>query len=421
MNKNSDKNLNKNLKIALVHDYLKEYGGAERVLEALHEIYPLAPVYVAWKDLSGLGPHKARFDPPEGGWDIRTSWMQKVPFVSRLFSPLRFLAPLIWESFNFSDYDLVISSSSWYMPKGIITKPGTLHICYCHTPPRYLYGYPTALDWQKYWPVKIYSAIVNHFLRIWDYTSSQRVGYFIANSKVVAARIKKFYQREAIVIYPPVNLVGADWIKGDSLTSDFFGFHSLRDETSDGAQGQRRSQGKTSKIGQAPRQQEPYFLFVSRFVRAKHADLAIEACNKLKLPLKLVGAGREEEQLKAIAGKTIEFLGEVSDEKLAELYANCRALIFPAEEEDFGIVPVEAMSFGKPVVAYKSGGVVETVIEGKTGVFFNELTVDSLVEAMRHLDKLKILGEDCQKQAEKFSKKRFKKEVLDFVEEKLKK
>lgn len=375
------------MKIALVHDFLKEYGGAERVLEALHEIYPQAPVYTAFIDPAGLGPHWERIK----NWDIRPSFLQKFWLVRKLHSPLRFLTPLVWESFNFDKLDVVISSSGWYICRGIITKPQTLHICYLHHPPRHLYGYKTAVEWQKYWPVRIYGNLVNHFLRVYDYLAAQRVDYFIANSKETERRIKKFYRREAVVIHPPVSI--------DS----------------------RRERNRREK---------DYFLCVSRLARAKNSHLAIEACAKLGMALKIVGKGREEESLKAqsekLKAQNIEFLGEIPDEKLGEIYAGARALIFPAEDEEFGIVPVEAASFGIPVIALRSGGVVESVIEGKTGIFFDQPTVESLIQAIDHYNniyycsekRMREMADNCRKQAKKFAKEVFKKRIIEFLESK---
>lgn len=371
------------MKVALVHDYLKEYGGAERVLEALHEIYPEAPVFTAFVDWEGLGIHGKRFK----DWEIQESWVGKLPLFKKLHSPLRILAPLIWDSFNFKDFAVVISSSSVYFGKGL-NKNGAWHISYCHTPPRFLYGYLTAVEWQKHWWGRIAGNLMNHFLRLYDWQISQKVDYFIANSRETAQRIKKFYRREATVIYPPVEL-------GSRV----------------------QGLGSRKKINTKPYtlMPKPYFLCVSRLARAKRIDLAIGACNQLKLSLRVVGAGREEEKLKKMAGPTIQFLGEVADEELASLYAGCQALIFPAEEEDFGLVPVEAMSFGKPVIALRSGGVVESVIEGKTGEFFENPTVESLVQVLQRLKTAKYRPKDCQKQAEKFSKAKFQKEVQKFV------
>jgi len=380
------------MKIALVHDYLKEYGGAERVLEALHEIWPEASVHTLVYLPEFLGPHRERLK----DWNIKPIIPNWIPLINKLISPLRLVAPILFKCLDLSDYDVVIvSATGAYNPNLLKTKPGA-HICYCHTPPRYLYGLPTAREWKKYWWIRIPAEIANHFLRLIDFQSAQKVDWFIANSKNTAARIKKFYRKEALVIYPPVEIKS------------------------------KRVKEQESKSGK-------YFLAGGRLARPKRIDLAIKACNQLKLPLKVYGkmfAGYGEE-LKKIAGPTIEFLGEVSDQKLAQLYAGCQAFIFPAEEEDFGIVPVEALSFGKPVIALRQGGVVESVIEGKTGEFFDppatparsaggrgEPTVESLTGVLRKFKPEKYKPEDCRNQAKKFSKERFKKEIKKFVEEK---
>jgi len=381
------------MKIALVHDYLREYGGAERVVEAMHELWPEAPLYTAFIDWDSLGRHAERFK----SWDIRTSWVQGNPLVKKFISPLRFLAPKIWESFSakggsasggdLSEYDLVISSSGWFMCRGVIVKKPAIHICYIHHPPRNLYGYATGSDLQKYWPVRAYAAIINFFLRHYDFETAQKVDYFIANSKETARRVEKFYRRESTVIYPPIEI----------------------------------SQGLALRTqGEALRKRE-YYLSVGRLTYAKRVDLAIEACNQLKLPLKIVGAGKEESSLRAIAGPTIEFLGAVSDEELARLYAGAKALIFCALDEDFGMVPVEAMSHGTPVIALAQGGVLETLIEGKTGVFFDKPEVGELVGAIKRFNNNYKIYKDynCYKQARKFSKERFQKELKAFVEHKL--
>lgn len=393
------------MKVALVHDYLREYGGAERVLGALHEIWPEAPIYTLFYLPEFLGPHRERIEK----WDIRPVIPSRTLFLSKITSILRILAPILFSRLDLSGYDIVIvSATGAYSPNNIRVKsqrPKTndqrpIHICYCHTPPRYLYGYPTAREWKKYWWVRIPAEIANHFLRLLDFRSAQKVDYFIANSKNIARRIEKFYRREAKVIYPPVEVAaGLKHLPGVPRTQ-----HHLE--------------------GESP----SYFLTGGRLARAKRVDLAVEACTKLNLPLKVFGrifAGYGNE-LKKIAGPTIEFLGEVSDEELANLYANCRAFIFPAEEEDFGIAPVEAMAFGKPVIALYSGGVVESVVDpstgsgqAATGVFFDKPSVESLIEALRQFDNLTIDPLDCQKQAQKFSKERFKKAIKEFVEDKL--
>lgn len=378
------------MKVALVHDYLGEFGGAERVLEALCEIFPEAPIYTAFYR---KGSAYERFKDRK----IITSWAQNVPFfATKLHSPLRFLAPPIWNSFDFSGFDVIVSSSSWYVTKGFkksITgsksttsttgwKP--IEVCYCHTPPRYLYGYPTSVEWQKYWPVRVYALFVNHFMRVYDYEAAQRVDYFVANSKEVQGRIKKFYRRESKVIYPPVELPEIPNVKkGD------------------------------------------YFLVVSRIVGGKGLKLAVQAANKLNIRLKVIGqpAGYASvyKQMKENAGKNVEFLGYVSDLELVKLYAGARAFLALATDEDFGMTPVEAMLCGTPVIAYRGGGYLETVIDGKTGVFFNEARIGSLGLAINKFIELEKNGvfdhNYIQKYAQKFGKSRFKREILHYIKQ----
>ncbi len=380
----------KKLKIALVHDYIKEYGGAERVLETLHEIYPDAPVFTSVYLPAFLGPHRARF----ADWDIRTSWFQHIPFNQKLISPFRLIAPFVFSQFDLSEYDVVIvSATGAYIPnfvgrrskKQAARSKGNndkvLQIFYCHTPPRYLYGYATARDWKKNKIFAFFAVIANHFLRIADFNASKNVDYYIANSEEVKGRIEKFYRRESTVIYPPVDI-----------------------------------KNQESRIkNQAKRN---FYLTGGRLARAKHTDLIIKACGGLDVPLKVFGrgfAGYEEELKSNTQSLKIEFVGEVGDEEKFELMKNARAFIFAGEEEDFGIVPVEAMSAGLPVIAYKSGGVKETVLDGKTGVFFTELNVDSLKKAITKFEKIKIMPVDCRKHALKFSKERFIKEIKNFI------
>ncbi|MBN1263651.1 MAG: glycosyltransferase [Candidatus Pacebacteria bacterium] len=371
------------LKIALVHDYLAGYGGAERVLEAFHQLFPRAPIYTSFFLPGNFGPHQTKVKE----WPIRTSFLQKVPFKKFLISPFRLLAPTALRKLNLSGFDLIIvSATGAYTPNTIKTASKAIHLCYCHTPPRYLYGYPTARNWQKHWWGRSAGNFINHFLRLTDFESAQKVSHFIANSREVAGRIKKFYRRDSVVIYPPVDI-------------------------------QRFKNRK-----QGGEKEGVYYLAGGRLARAKRIDLAVRACNRLNLPLKVFGssfAGYGEE-LKKLAGPTVEFVDEVNDRELADLYANCRAYIFCADQEDFGITPVEAMAAGRPVIAYRSGGVRETVVEGKTGLFFEELTVNSLIKVLKKFDisiYRKIKFRDCWQQAEKYSQERFKREILEFVSE----
>lgn len=359
------------MKIALVHDYLKEYGGAERVLTAFHEIWPEAPIYTSFcaKGSNAFLVFKESI--------IIESWFGKLPFCERLISPLRFLLPLIWKSFDFSNYDLIISSASWAVTKGFTNKSKTKEICYCHTPPRYLYGYETSKNWKKYWYIRFYALIVNHFMRVYDFKQSQKVNFFIANSSEVQSRIKKFYRRKAVIINPPVDLPEINI--------------------------------KNSKP-------KDYFLTGGRLEAAKNFDLIIKACNFLKIPLKIYGNGTQTSYLKSIAGPTIKFLGNIADQEKFKLMAGCQAFIVMAKDEDFGITPVEAMATGRPVIAYRGGGYLESVVEGETGEFFNELETESLIKILKNFKSEKYRPQDCQNQAQKFSKERFKKEIKDFIQ-----
>jgi glycosyltransferase involved in cell wall biosynthesis len=368
------------LKVALVHDFLREYGGAERVIEALHELFPNAPLYVAFADPQAMGIHWQRF----ADWQIRQTWLSKLPLHKRLFSPLRVLAPAAFRSLDLSEYDVVISSSNAYFAKAIQVSKGAVHLCYCHPPPRALYGYSTMTDWKKNPLIRVAGTLINHVCRVMDVQSAQGVNVFIANSQEVQQRIRKFYRREAVIIHPPVFVP-------DKL----------------------------------PDQKRDYFLYVNRLAFAKHPELAVQVASKLKLPLKVVGTGKMLPELQQLAGSTVEFLGGVSDEQLYQLYAGARALLYPVEDEDFGIVPVEAMGFGVPVIAHRSGGPTETIIgvdEGTkkkpaTGIFFDDLTVDGLKAAVELFLKHEqdFSGKNLHQHAQNFTVEHFKQEIQQLV------
>ncbi len=362
----------KDLKIAIAHEWLTTLGGSERVVAALLELYPGAPVYTTF--------HSSRNLPPEMiNWDVRTSFVQKLPFLRRISQKYVPLFPLAFESFDFSSYDLVISSSS-ACAKGILTGPATTHICYCHAPLRY--AWEPWLDKRFQGANKVLKAgndVLLHYLRLWDRLAADRVDYFIANSRYVAAKIAKYYRREATVINPPVEVESFPVMK----------------ETGD------------------------YFLMVSRLVPYKRVDLAVEAFNRLGLPLKIAGDGPERERLRAAAGPGIEFLGYVSEAELPGLVGRARALIFPGEE-DFGMVPVEAMAAGRPVIGLGRGGLLESVVEGETGLFFREPTAASLMEAVGRFEEAEFDAAAISRHAAAFSKERFKQEVAVFVDEKMK-
>lgn len=362
------------MKVTLVHDYLNEFGGAERVLDVLTEMYPAAPIYTAFCKKGS--PAYERFKHKR----IIESWAAKIPgFKTKLHSPLRFLAPKIWEGFDFSGYEVVISSSSWYMTKGIRVPPKTLHVSYIHTPPRYLYGYDTSVNWRKYWPIRVYAGIVNKGLRQYDYETAQEVDVLVANSKEVQKRIAKFWRRESKVIYPPVTV-------------------------------QTNSKSKFQMTN------KNYYLTGGRLVGPKHFEVAIEAANQLKVPLKIFGTGPQESYLRSIAGETVEFVGKVDEVKLAELYGGAKAFLALAEDEDFGITPVEAMMCGTPVIAYEGGGYRESVVEGETGTFVRELTSEGVKEGIQKIEARSWKIEEIRKRAEKFSKERFMKEMNQLVE-----
>lgn len=368
------------MKVALVHDYLNEFGGAERVLKALTEIYPKAPIYTIYckKDSEAAKEFKNS--------KIVESWFSSLPFAHILISPLRFLVPFIWSSFEFSEFDLIITSASWAVTRGMKRGKNTLEICYLHTPPRYLYGYDTSRDWKNKWfsgAVHIYAFIVNHFMRMYDFNQAQKVDYYIVNSKNVGKRLEKFYRKyDYKVIYPPI-------------------------ET---------SVANVSKIKPI---QGNYYLTGGRLVAAKNFDKIIRAFNKSGKVLKIFGTGVVEGQLKSLAKPNIEFLGRVTDAELVALYKGAKAFLVAQEDEDAGITLVESMLYGTPVIAYRGGGYIETVIEGKTGVFFEELNSSSINEAIKKFEKMKFNSSNCISQGKKFSKDRFKKEIVDFIKSKI--
>lgn len=369
--------------MALVHDYIKEYGGAESVLEELSDLYKDADIFTSVYRPQFLGPHRSRL---EKKWShrIHQSFFGFIPFAHKLLSPFRFLSPLAFRSFNFSNYDLIITSATGAFFPNSLNKKNAKLICYCHTPPRYLYHLATArsLDSWFYKLVNIPLQIVLHFYRLFDFIFAQNVDQFIANSRTTAARIKKFYRQESVVINPPVS------------------FPSLKI---------KNSKFKIVK--------KSYFLTGGRLTHAKRYDIAILACNKLGLPLKIFGRGFAgfSQELRKIAGKNVEFLGEVTNEQRIELMSQAKAFIFCSDNEDFGIVPVEAMGLGCPVVAYKSGGVTETIIDGKTGFLFDELTPESCISAIDKIEKVKIKSSDCVSQAKKFSQEVFVNKIKKLV------
>ncbi len=369
------------MRVALVHDYLAEYGGAERVLQTLCEMFPDAPIYTAFI-IKGSTAWKQFKDKK-----IVESEPAPILKFKKLYSPLRFLAPWVWEGFDFRKFDVVISSASWYITKGIIVPPECTHISYIHTPPRYLYGYPTAIEWQRYPLIKLYAKVVNNFLRRYDWHAAQRPDLLVVNSANVAERVKRIYGRDSTIVYPPIMV------------------NKIIDQT-------QNSKLKTQN-------NKEYYLIVSRVVGAKGIDMAIEAANTLGVNLKIVGetAGLrwEEEKLQKLKGSTVEFVGRVEDEKLCQYYSGAKGFLALALDEDFGMTVVEAQAAGTPVLAYYGGGYKETVVDGKTGLFFREYTLESLIEAMGRFEKMKFNKKDLWENARRFDEDIFKKKITDII------
>lgn len=364
------------MKVALVYDRVNKWGGAERVLLALHEIFPDAVLYTAVYD-SDKAPWAKVFP------KVTPSFLQKIPLMQDKHELLAPLMPLAFESFNFSEYDLVISVTS-EAAKGIITRPPTKHVCYCLTPTRYLWsGYN---DYFKDRIFKSVSYLAACYLRKWDKIAAQRPDKMIAISTEVQKRIKTYYERESQIVYPPVEVK-----KFEALNPKFETNHNKGE----------------------------YYLIVSRLVPYKKADLAVKAFNELGLPLVVVGTGSEEKKLRKIAKGNILFKGFVNEDELIAYYKNAKAFIHP-QEEDFGISAVEAQAAGCPVVAYGAGGALDTVIDGKTGVFFDKQDVKSLISVIRRFEKIKFNKKNLVKDAQKFSKQRFKREFILLIDQFLK-
>jgi glycosyltransferase involved in cell wall biosynthesis len=374
----------KDLRVAIVHYWFMNRRGGERVVEALCELFPEADLFALVADPKVLSPELKKHK-------LTTSFLQELPGSRRWYRQMLPLYPIAVEQFDLREYDLVISSESG-PAKGVLTRPETCHICYCHTPMRYIWDF-----YHEYKNTsglgsirKLAFVLTTHYARLWDQASSARVDYFAANSQNVARRIRKLYRRDADVIYPPVEVRGAQLSQGN----------------------------------------DDYYLCVGQLVNYKRIDLAIEACNELGRPLRIVGVGEEYKRLRRVAGKTVRFLGSLSDDEIHEQYARCRALLFPGEE-DFGIVPVEAQAFGRPVIAFGRGGARETVIgalpqesvlpEQSTGIFFHQQTVASLVEAIRAFEAIEHRFSPLyiRAHAEKFDRQHFLEEMTRFVGDKV--
>jgi len=360
------------LKVALVADWLTDRGGAERVFLDLAELFPNANIFTS--------VYKAKNFPELKDRQVVTSYLQNWPlhFKHQLFPSLR---PKAFESLNLDAYDLVISSAS-AEAKGVITQPHTTHICYCHTPIRYYWShYHEYLKAKQFgWldPIaKLFIPSMIHNLRKWDRVAADRPDFFVANSKYVADRIRKYYNLKADVIYPPVNF--------------------------------ERFSGKT--------QAGDYYLVLGRQIPYKRTDLVVEAFKTIPAKLKVVGDGPELKKLQKLASgaENVDILGRIPDAEVTKLVLGCKALIFP-QEEDFGIVPLEAMSAGRPVIAYAKGGALETVVDNVTGILFPEQTVSSLIDAIHKFEKTSISEDACRQQAGKFDESVFKQKILEYVQ-----
>ena len=358
------------MKIAIVHERLDVMGGAERVIESLHKLYPNAPVYTSFVDYDKLSPAFRSMN-------IHTSYMQNLPAPVKKYSdkllPLYMLA---FQDFDFSEYDIVISSS-YVAAKSILTPSNTCHICYCHTPMRFAWDlYADYMRGDGNRIVKAGVRLLLQYFRLWDVQTSNNVDYFIGNSDVVRRRIRKHYRRDARVIYPPVE------------TSRFHPKETPGD----------------------------FYLAVSRLVPYKRIDLAVEAFNQLGLPLVVIGSGREEKHLRAIARPNVKILGWQPDEEVARHLSEAKALIFPGEE-DFGILPVEAQAAGTPVIAFGRGGALETVKNGETGCFFAEQTPESVADAVRQFERMTFNRHQIASHARQFDEVLFRKRLDDYVQQ----
>lgn len=357
------------MKLVLVHDWLNQIGGAEDVLEILVDMYPDSPIYTSiyWRE---------KMPSHWQDWDLHTLWIDHLPFIHQKHQAYLLFYPLAWRGLNLSNYDIVLTNKSGFC-HGLKIGPATLHICYCLAPTRYVWQYDAYMQRENVpKPIRLALRPIMQFLKRWDYQAAQRVHHFIAISTDIQQRIKQFYHRDSEIIFPPVE--AAERFEPVSKPDD-------------------------------------YFLSLGRLVPYKRVDLIVEACTRLNLPLKVAGRGRDLERLQAMAGPTVEFLGYVSDDDLPDLFAHAKAFIFPGLE-DFGITPVQSQAAGRPVIAYKGGGALDTVIEGKTGAFFDEQTVESLMQVLQVFDANDYNPSDCREHALKFDTSIFKQQLSSTID-----
>jgi len=355
------------MNIAIVHDYLNQYGGAERVLEKLHELFPEAPIYTSIYNPRAMPDEYRR-------WDIRTSFMQRLPGVARHHQIYLPFYPLAFESFDLGQYDVVLSNSSAWS-KGVITPPSTLHLCYCLTPMRWVWGYREYIQRERFGrPIRALLPLLMNWLRLWDRVTADGVDHFATISRTVAARVRKYYRRESEVIYPPVET-------GSFQPSDT---------------------------------REDYFLVVSRLIPYKRIDIVVEAFNRLGLPLVIIGDGRDRAALQARAKGNIAFLGKVPDAEVRRYYSRCQAFLFPGEE-DFGITPVEAQAAGRPVIAYAGGGALDSILDGVTGRLFYPQTADALAEVVASFNPDDFDPTAIRRNAERFDTAHFQQSLTEWL------
>lgn len=359
------------MKVAIVHDWLNQMGGAEEVLEALTDLFPGAPIYT-----SIYAPD--RMPDAYRKWDIRPSFMNRLPLVKSHHQPFLPLYPLAFESFDLSEYELIVSNKSGFC-HGVVTSPETLHVCYCLTPTRFLWDYHGYVQREGVGAVgRLLLSPALNYLRTWDRLAADRVDHFISISTAVQRRVNKYYRRESVVIYPPVR---------------------IEEAATDGSR-------------------EDYFLIVSRLIPYKRIDLAVQAFNELGLPLVVIGDGRDRSRLESMARPNIRFLGKLPNDEVRTHLRACRAFVFPGVE-DFGIAPLRALAEGRPVIAFGGGGALDTITDGVTGTFFYPQTAPALADAVRRFDDRQFEPARIVREAARFDLSVFRREITTFIEQKL--